>query len=51
MDQARAPYMIDLTEAVRDGRSLASVQAEVEREMIRLAMIHLMLRRLTRSSA
>ena len=39
MDQARAPYLVDLTEAVRDGRSLASVQAEIEREMIRLAMI------------
>src|SRR5258708_8589746 len=39
MDHARAPYLVDLTEAVRDGRSLASVQAEVEREMIRLAMI------------
>jgi DNA-binding NtrC family response regulator len=39
LDNARAPYLIDLTEAVREGRTLGSVVAEVEREMIRLAMI------------
>jgi DNA-binding NtrC family response regulator len=39
LDNARAPYLVDLTEAVREGRTLGSVIAEVEREMIRLAMI------------
>src|SRR5262249_28662313 len=39
LDNARAPYLIDLTEAVRDGRTLATVLAEVKREMIRLAMV------------
>ncbi len=33
------PYLLDLTEAVRDGRTLATVVAEVEREMIRLALL------------
>lgn len=40
LDNVRAPYLIDLTEAVREGRTLNSVMVEVEREMIRLAMIH-----------
>ncbi len=35
----QTPYIIDLTDAVREGRSLASVKAEVEREMIRLALL------------
>lgn len=39
LDNARAPYLLDLTEAVREGRTLGSVVAEVEREMVRLAMI------------
>src|SRR5258707_1835832 len=39
LDNARAPYLIDLTEAVREGRTLGTVMAEVKREMIRLAMI------------
>src|SRR5260221_227217 len=39
LSNARSPYTLDLTEAVRDGRTLASVMAEVHREMIRLAML------------
>ncbi len=39
LNNARAPYLLDLTEAVRESRSLSAVMAEVEREMMRLAMI------------
>jgi len=39
LSNARSPYTLDLTEAVRDGRTLASVMAEVHREMVRLAMV------------
>jgi two-component system, NtrC family, response regulator AtoC len=39
LDNARSPYTIDLSEAVREGRSIAAVYAEVEREMYRLALI------------
>jgi two-component system, NtrC family, response regulator AtoC len=39
LSNARAPYVIDLTEAVREGRVLSSVVAEVQNEMLRLAMV------------
>ncbi len=36
---ASAPYLIDLNEAIREGRALNAVLAEVEREMIRLVLL------------
>lgn len=36
---ASAPYVVDLSEAVRESRPIGTVLAEVEREMIRLAML------------